>query len=252
MFWLILAEQFAILKNFLTRNLSLILSGDLMNIESMHLKLADINIPIIKIYHSDSSSNVIVLHGIGGNKEEQLGLSWRISSLGFNTYTVDLRGHGENTLPLSIDILNDINLLADYLLGNNKPVIAVGHSLGGRLALLSKADIRIGISPALGKTFSDQTKTAIDTFRNYRVLENVPNSVFNIFAELPDAVKSFCKKDLVVYGSRDVSDIKYDCEIIAANFANTVRIENAFHNDIFLLEATFNAVERHLKSIMNS
>jgi pimeloyl-ACP methyl ester carboxylesterase len=77
-----------------------------MKIEKYSTKSIGIDIPTIKISTSFYSPNAIIIHGYGGNKEEQLGLSFRIATLGFNTFTIDLRGHGENALPLSNAIVD--------------------------------------------------------------------------------------------------------------------------------------------------
>jgi predicted alpha/beta hydrolase len=144
-----------------------------MKIETLTMKSDGIDIPSIKITASDDAPDVVVLHGYGGSKEEQLGLSWRISMLGFNTLTVDLRGHGENILPLSIKIQDDLDGLIRTIKRPSRPVVAIGHSLGGRIALLSNAEYRIGLSPALPSSFSEQTQATITMLRQYRVRKNI-------------------------------------------------------------------------------
>lgn len=220
-----------------------------METERIIIKDADIKIPIAKISSSDDSPNVIIIPGYGGNKEEQLGLAWRISNLGYNSYTVDLRGHGENTLPLSNKIQEDIEYLIDKI-KNSSPIIVIGHSLGGRLALLSKADYRIGISPALSKIFSDQTKGIINNIRKYRVIEEKPDILFEILENLPVVDSVFNNNDLILYGSRDIPEIIQYCDNLSKSNQNIIKIENALHNDIFTLEKTFLLIENHLKTVM--
>ncbi len=136
-----------------------------MKIEKYSAKGAGVDIPAIKITASADSPNAIIIHGYGGSKEEMLGLSWRISSLGFNTITIDLRGHGQNVHPMSFKIMEDVENIVSELKSSSGTVIAIGHSLGGRLALLSKADYRIGISPALNQDFSLATRSFINNMR---------------------------------------------------------------------------------------
>jgi hypothetical protein len=223
-----------------------------MKISNYNTKDSGIDLPIIKITSSDASPNVIVIHGYGGNKEEQLGLSWRISNLGCNTFTVDLRGHGENIFPLSYKVQDDIDFLIANLKSAARQTIVIGHSLGGRLALLSKADYRIGISPALDRIFSEQTKAIINNTRKYRVREDKPDINFEILEQLPLVDSGLNNRDLILYGSRDVPEIVRYCDNLSKNKQNIIKVENALHGDIFLLEKTFLSIENHLKKVVRN
>lgn len=57
----------------------------------------------------------------------------------FHYRSIDLRGHGEHPLDLDIDILSDVETAIMHFREMGK-VTAVGHSLGGRLSLISSAD----------------------------------------------------------------------------------------------------------------
>ncbi len=210
-----------------------------MNLEKRILEVNQIRIPALCISNNNDVL-AVVIHGYGGNKEEIFGLSSYLSCNGVDTVTVDLRGHGENDSQYTIDVMEDINLLVQKFSGKKK-VMTIGHSLGGRLALLAGAEARIGISPALSRTYSDQTRSTIVNLRKYRVKEEGIDNNFKILAELPAANLS-PGKSLVLYGSRDVPEIKEACVELENRGANVVRIENALHNDIFLLKETFSAI----------
>jgi esterase/lipase len=218
-----------------------------MKIENIVLTAKGINTPAIKITSSDVSPDVIIMHGYGGSKEEQLGLSWRIANFGFNTYVIDMRGHGENTLPLSHEILNDLDNLINEIRRPSVPVITVGHSLGGRIALLSKADYRIGLSPALSQSFSEQTQTITKNLRQHRVIQDNPNINFEILKKLPPV--DLRNNDLIIYGSRDVADIIQECVNLSKGNNNVVKIENAMHGETFILEKTFSIIKTFLSKI---
>ena len=185
---------------------------------------------------------VLTIHGYGGCKEEIAGLALRISSLGFATYSIDLQGHGENRRPLGRDVALQVAECLDFCRRYGK-VAAVGHSLGGRLALVSDADFAIGISPALPKRFSDETRAVLSRMRRYRVVESHPGVLWEILAGLPTAEPSPARA--VLYGTRDVPEIVDACRDPERGFLVT-ELSEALHNDTYLLERTFAAVAARL------
>ncbi len=207
-----------------------------MKLERQMLEVNSIQIPALSITN-DSDLLAIVIHGYGGNKEEIFGLSSYLSFNKIDTITIDLRGHGENDIYYTIDVMDDINSII-HKFRDRKRIVTVGHSIGGRLALLSEADMKVGISPALCKTYSDQTKSVITNLRKYRVKEERGDNNFKIAAELP-LTNSLSDKSLVIYGSRDVPEIKEACETLRNQGMNVVKIEHALHNDIYNLNETF-------------
>ncbi len=221
-----------------------------MQIERTSFRLSNSDTPAIRISSPGNRHNVLVMHGYGGNKEEQLGLCFRIAEYGFDTYAIDLRGHGENPAPLDIAILDDVNAIVELLAGSSDKVVSIGHSLGGRIALLSKAQFRVGISPSVSRVYSEQTKQAIKNFRQFRVKETTPDVNFEILHQLPTIDESFTRDDLIIYGSRDVHDVQEACARLATAFPWNVKlIPNALHSDIFLLEETFGEMERYLGAV---
>lgn len=175
-----------------------------------------------------------------------LGLSHTIAEAGINTYTIDLRGHGENVQPFSADIVDDVNQIIRSVRRTTK-VIALGHSLGGRLALLSDADYRIGISPALDRVYSEQTMLMINSLRQYRVKEVRSNIIFSIVKDLMPVGADLRDTDLVLYGTRDVPEIRNACLILKETSNNVVEIAGALHNDIFTLNETFEEIARFIE-----
>lgn len=202
------------------------------------------NVPCIRLIPPDAHNAAVIVHGYGGCKEEPLGLAWRVAESGMAVCSIDLRGHGEHALPMDKYILDDVEATIEHCRSYGN-VTAIGHSLGGRLALISSADHAIGISPALNRTFGLQTQEILKNLRSYRVREMYPGQNFEILHELPVFGNEAGGKAIVIYGSRDVPDIISACHEIGS-FAHTVRIENAFHNDIYTLEATFKCIIKQL------
>lgn len=200
-------------------------------------------VPCVTFIPENSRGAVVITHGYGGLKEETFGLALNIAENGFTTGAIDLRGHGEHPLELDENILLDLEAAISHFREFGK-VTAIGHSLGGRLSLISSADYTIGISPALNKTFSSQTKTILEENRGYRVRRTEGN-VFKILNDLPcqfDGNKSF-----IIYGSRDVPEIMSECAKLESEGKEIFQMENALHSDIFLFEPTFRIVTQKLK-----
>jgi len=201
-------------------------------------------VPCVTFKPSNSRGAVVLVHGYGGLKEETFGLALHIAEKGFTTGAIDLRGHGEHQFDLDGNILSDLETAISYFKRFGK-VTAVGHSLGGRLSLISSADYAIGISPALNKTFSPQTRKILEELRGYRVHK----SNFTVFKILKDIPSFQFDEDnsLIIYGSRDVPEIMSKCDKLKSEGTQVVQIENALHNDIFLFGPTFKTVTQKLQ-----
>ncbi|HUJ88724.1 MAG TPA: alpha/beta fold hydrolase [Syntrophorhabdales bacterium] len=216
-----------------------------MNIRRKFIPAAGFDIPCVTLTPANPRGSVVVIHGYGGCKEEQLGLAWRICGIGLKTFVIDLRGHGEHTLSLDHNVLQDVETSIEHGRALGK-VAAVGHSLGGRLCLISSADFSIGISPALKTTYSADTRQLIDVMRGYRVRESLPGVNFEILTNLPVPHVLDTSKALLLFGSRDVPEIVASCKELKGNGAAVIEIHQALHNDIFLLEETFGHVVKKL------
>lgn len=125
-----------------------------------------------------------IAHGYGGSKEHMLGLAVRLAEAGIAALALDLRGHGEHPAPL------DANLLADLEAGIASMrrfgrVAALGHSLGGRLALLSSADLMVGSSPAVATRTSAEGRQMLVHFGSTAVRAAAPTQILEIFRALP-------------------------------------------------------------------
>lgn len=215
-----------------------------MEITREIIKGEEVRVPTIVVTPAKLYGAAVVIHGYGGSKEEQLGLAYRIAELGFKTYAIDLRGHGENTLSLDEKVVLDAEAVVKECSKFGK-VAAVGHSLGGRLALTSSADYAIGISPALGKSFGEETQKRLKSMRGYRVKEN--KFITEMIGKLPDFEDKGDGKRSIIYGERDIPEIANLCKTLKSESLSVVEIENAMHSDIFSLESTIQSVVKQLK-----
>jgi esterase/lipase len=217
-----------------------------LKIERHLIRNGQVKIPNIVLEPENSIGGVIIVHGYGGSKEEQLGLAWRITEIGLTSIAVDLRGHGENLMPLTYEICSDLEATIEFGMQFGK-VTVIGHSLGGRLALLSNSNNVIAISPALNQEFSETTRKIIESIRSYRVIENSQSNIFDILHELPIWKPDGKKNVLILYGSRDVPEIVQTCHDLSSKGVQVQEIINALHSDTFLLEESFNKIIAQIK-----
>jgi dienelactone hydrolase len=214
-------------------------------IESMMIKSRDLQVPAIVITPCDPIGAAVVVHGYGGSKEEQLGLAWRVAGSGLVTYSIDLRGHGQHPLELDYDVQDDVELAIGHARRSGK-VVAIGHSLGGRLSLMSSADFAIGISPPLDGSYGTRTEELLKKLRGCRVRTDRPEKVFHLLAKIPDWEDKDPSRTMIIYASRDVPEIVSSCDLVRTKKTNVLRIEDALHSDTYLMEKTFDGIAKQL------
>lgn len=203
-------------------------------------------IPTIEIVPDNFAAEIVVIHSYGGSKEEILGFGFRLAEDNYKCTSIDLRGHGENKSIYDDLLLEDINALL-CTIKKDKPMVAIGHSLGGHLALLSDADIKVGISPALEKSYSDQTVKIIKAMRQHRVREINGDINFDYIKKLPSVDGNLTDRDLIVYSKRDVPEIMNYVLHLKNVFKNIVEVDRAVHGDMFLSEDVIGTIKSHLK-----
>ncbi|OPY31872.1 MAG: Alpha/beta hydrolase family protein [Methanomassiliicoccales archaeon PtaU1.Bin124] len=216
-----------------------------MQIQRVEIKGEGFAIPGVMITPRKVIGAAVIAHGYGGCKEEQLGLAWRVAEQGLVACAIDLRGHGEHRLPLDENVLDDMEAAVDFCRKFGR-VVAIGHSLGGRLAMMSGADNAIGVSPPTDRTYSEKTQETLRKLRHNKVRADRENKVFDILKEMPEWQRDD-RRTLIVYGSRDVPEIVAACDELRKNGANAVRIEGALHGDTYLMEAAYVSIARQLE-----
>lgn len=189
----------------------------------------------------------VIVHGYGGNKEEQLELGWRVAEAGLLACVIDLRGHGEHPFLLDEHAGSDIEAAIRYCRSSGNVTI-IGHSLGGRLALLSDADFCIAISPSLGRTYGAGTQEMLRALRSYRVRPSDPATLLAIQERLPVRDPGRNKGNtLILFAERDAPEIHEGCLALIRSGTCTIEIPMALHSDIFVLEPTFAVVRDQIR-----
>ena len=126
---------------------------------------------------------IALAHGYGGVKEQMLGLAARLAEAGFAACCLDLRGHGEHPAPLGPGLLHDLEAAVGYCRRYGQ-VAALGHSLGGRLALMSSADLLIAVSPAIPKRPSEEGRAMLIAFGSTAVRTADPAAILPLLQAL--------------------------------------------------------------------
>lgn len=151
------------------------------------------------------SGGVAVAHGYGGCKEHMLGLAARLAEQGLAACAFDIRGHGEHPAPLGAAMLEDLEAALAFLRRIGR-VAAVGHSLGGRLALMSSADAVAAISPALPQKPSEEGRAMLVQFGSTAVRSQGPGEILEILRSMP-APATRLRPTLLLHAEGDIPSL---------------------------------------------
>jgi alpha-beta hydrolase superfamily lysophospholipase len=218
--------------------------GSRIEIERQFIAGDGFQVPAVLLMPANPAGAVVIVHGYGGSKEEQLGLAWRVAESGFIACAIDLRGHGEHRLPLDHDVLDDVETAIAHCRRFGKVTI-IGHSIGGRLALLSSADAVIALSPAICPTYGPAIHKIIDSW-SHKVREPSKAFAFPLLERLPVWKPDGRRRTLIIYGSRDMPEIARGCRKLRDAGVPAVEVPGGLHSDIFLLEPTVEAIKKEL------
>lgn len=160
------------------------------------------HVPAYLLLPEKPLGGVALCHGYGGSKEQMLGLGARAAEAGLATLCFDLRGHGENQALLDEGMLDDLEAAIAYLRRYGK-VAAIGHSLGGLLALMSSADLTAAISPAVAKRPSEEGRQMLIAFGSTTVRAAHPARILELLREMKMAPRKEGRK-LLIYAKGDI------------------------------------------------
>jgi alpha-beta hydrolase superfamily lysophospholipase len=219
-----------------------------MEIERQFIPGDGFHVPCVLVIPPHPAGAVVIVHGYGGNKEEQLGLAWRVAETGLVACAIDLRGHGEHMLSLDLNIMDDVEAAIRHCRSYGK-VTVIGHSMGGRIALLSSADSVIALSPAVCPTYVPAIHKIIESW-SHKVREPSKAFCFDVLEKLPVWKPDGKRRTLIIYGSRDMPEIARGCQKLKETGVPAVEIMQGLHSDIFLLEPTLRAIKSELAGLI--
>ena len=163
-------------------------------------------IPAYLLEPDTARGAAVICHGYGGAKEDMLALALAVvEGAQCRALCIDLRGHGENLAPIGAGVLDDKQAALDFLSADG-PVVAIGHSLGGRLALMADADLAIAVSPAVVQEISPQGRWMFENFPSPLVREPYSGYVVELLNHLGD-VPQRARPCLLIHAARDVPNI---------------------------------------------
>lgn len=185
-----------------------------------------------------------VVHGYGGCKEQMLGIAAHLAEAGWASLVFDLRGHGEHPAPLDERLLGDLEAALAYLRRYGKAV-AVGHSLGGRLALASSADLIVAISPAVATRPSEEGRQMLLAFGSTTVRSPHPEYILELLRGMEE-VKELTRPVLLLHADQDIPTlIEGTCRVAERLPHGTLASVTAFqHSEARLSPAVLSYLHR--------
>ena len=179
-----------------------------MNVRAVDLRSPDGYVIPTLLVEPDVTARggAVICHGYGSAKEEMLALALAVvDGARCRTLCIDLRGHGENPAPIGAGVLADVQAALDYLAADG-PVAAIGHSLGGRLALMVRAELAVAVSPAVVQEISEQGRWMFQNFPSPLVREPYSGYVVELLNHLGD-VPERTRPCLLIHAARDIPNI---------------------------------------------
>jgi len=211
---------------------------------------------------------IILLHGIRSDKNMMIAQEDFFTKNGFNTLSIDLRGHGLSGgeyCTYGFKEKKDISAVIDFLQKEKnwkKPIGIFGHSLGGAVALQAMAyDPRISFG-IIESTYSNFSKISSDYSEYYTGLtsdllnEDILERSAEIAGFKPDKVNpsEYCTQItqpvFIVHGKED-QKIKPDYahenfSKLSSSYKELLFVEKAHHNDIWQVGG-----DKYHKKILN-
>jgi dienelactone hydrolase len=131
-----------------------------------------------------------------------LGVATSVAEKGTAALVIDLCGHGENSAAIGPAMHDEVEAAVAYVRRFGRTGI-VGHSLGGRLALMSPADVIVAMSPSVMMQMSPQGKWMFENLPSPGIREPYSGYVLGLLEKL-GPVASHRRPCLLLYSERDI------------------------------------------------
>lgn len=214
----------------------------------------------IKSKNSSSFGTVILLHGIGDNKESNLALTEFLAQNGYNSLIFDLRAHGQSTGSYCTYGYYEKKDVSKYITElvrrypDKGPIAIFGHSLGGAIAIQAlAADKRIKCGIA-ASTFCNLRQVAFDymkrmTYIPFKYVSDISIDKAAIIANFqPDSINNeiyaakITQPVLIIHGTDDENiPMINGCNIfkcLKSRNKELYLVKNAGHNNLYSAGST--------------
>jgi pimeloyl-ACP methyl ester carboxylesterase len=201
-----------------------------------------------------ANTTIILLHGIGNCKENQLGKAKMLADAGYNSVVLDLRAHGESGgkyCTFGYYEKEDVKLFVNEIvkINQNSTVGIWGNSLGGAIALQTMAmDDRIGFG-IIESTFDEFNKVALEYGADYLLgykIKWLTNYVLNKSGAIAHfnpndikpvvAAKSITKPVLFIHGDADhkipIEFNRNNYNAVPSNQKEWITVKGAGHHNV--------------------
>jgi dienelactone hydrolase len=191
-----------------------------------------------------ATAAAVLIHGYGGCKEQMLGLAVRLADSGVTSLCIDLRGHGEHPAPLDAGLLLDVEAALSRLRPSGR-TIAIGHSLGGRLALMSSADAVVAISPALPSRPSEEGRQMLLHFGSTAVRAASRDQILQLLREMAP-IPPVSRPTLLIQAKGDIPSILQGISVFAGSHPSTTlwEVETDQHQEATLIPGLLDYLPR--------
>ena len=159
-------------------------------------------IPAFLFSPASPRGGAVVCHGYGGSKDQMLGIAAAIAEKGAAALAIDLCGHGENMSPIGPAMRDELEAAVAFVRRFGKTAV-IGHSLGGRLALMSSADVMVAMSPSVMVQMSPQGKWMFENLPSPGLREPYSGYVLELLEKL-GPVPPHGRPCLLLYSERDI------------------------------------------------
>ena len=217
-----------------------------MRVHRISLRFGPVEAPAWEVRpESPPAAGAVVVHGYASSKEAMLGLSLLLAEAGLSCTVPDLPGHGEHPEPFGPRIVEEVQGAVEHARSHG-PVLAVGHSLGGRLALLSGADAVVAVSPALPLQPSPEGMYGLTILSAPKVRQPSREAVIEVLRGLPLLGASRVPV-LFVLGEGDIPGIVKATEELASSLggAPVVRVAEGMLPEVEVPPPGFGSYLRH-------
>jgi dienelactone hydrolase len=174
----------------------------------------------------------VIGHGYSSCKEMLLGLGLKLAEAGWASLVIDLRGHGENQEPFGEGVLDDLDGALAYMKQKfpGLAVAAIGHSLSGRLALMSEADLVVALSPAVPSKPSLEGREVLTKLSATKVRQDAPDAVLKLLQAL-GPVPDKKVPTLILKGEGDIPSLIEGMETVKTSLSRAT-LEPISHHQL--------------------